>query len=205
VAQYYYTVASLPAQRFSEKSFLTQEEFLEYCRIEVSPDDIAVIEAARIWYGESDTTASASTSESGSAASAGGGKAVAGNALLTAWKKRLLDIQRQAALARAQLLGRDADDIPRVDLTDVGLPEQVRQILNEDNPLKTEIALLRILWHQADVLEAGHHFDCEKLIVYHLKLQIAARRARINDVEAGREEFDRQYDTAAQSLMEITP
>ncbi|MCG8480145.1 MAG: hypothetical protein MI724_13690, partial [Spirochaetales bacterium] len=68
---------------------------------------------------------------------------------------------------------------------------------------KIENALLRWLWQTADSLETGHHFDREKLVVYHLKLQIAARRARINDGEAGGEAFDHQYNEVAQSLMEI--
>ncbi len=189
MSQYYYTVASLPALRFEETPFLTRAEFLEYCRIEVSDTDAAIIENASIW----------SEAETGADETRTGPY----NGVLTEWNRGIREIQRQAALIRAQGLGRDADRIPRPDVTDAGLPERLRQILNEDNPLKTENALLRLLWQRADWLEAGHHFDCEKLIVYHLKLQIAARRSRINDSEAGRDEFDSQYEKVAQSLMEI--
>jgi hypothetical protein len=188
VAQYYYTVASLPALRFEEAPFLSRDEFLEYCRIEVSDGDLQVIQHAEIW-SEQDSGDDDERSPA--------------NALLAEWNRGLQEVQRQTALIRAQSLGRDADRIPRPDVTDAGLPERLRQILNEDNPLKTENALLRLLWQRAEWLEAGHHFDCEKLIVYHLKLQIAARRSRINDAEAGRTEFDSQYEKVAQSLMEI--
>lgn len=183
--QYYYTVASLPALRFDEAPFLTQEEFLEYCEIEASEDDLAVIRSAEIWR---TTDEEIPKSES---------------ATLDAWNSLLQELQRSAALVRAQNIGRDADRIPRPDVTDAGLGERIRQVLNEDNPLKTENALLRLLWQNAEGLEAGHHFDREKLLVYHLKLQIASRRARINDAERGNEEFDRQYEEVAQSLMEI--
>ncbi len=187
MAQYYYTVASLPALRFEELPFLSQEEFLDYCRIEVTPEDLARIEDARIWYDDVVPTKPLSRS----------------NGVLQEWVAGLQELQRQGALIRAQALGRDTDRIPRPDVTDAGLPERLRQILNEENPLKTENALLRLLWQRADALETGHHFDCEKLIVYHLKLQIAARRGRLHDTDAGSTEFDRQYEVVAQSLMEI--
>lgn len=185
--QYYYTVASLPAIRFEETPFLTQDEFLEYCAIEASADDIAVIASASIW--------SAEDAETAESHRYGG--------VVDDWNAWLQEVQRQSALIRAQALGRDTDRIPRPDVTDAGLSERLRQLLNEDNPLKSENALLRLLWQTAESLEAGHHFDREKLFVYHLKLQIAARRARINDAEAGSDAFDRQYEEVAQSLMEI--
>ena len=181
--QYYYTVASLPAIRFEETPFLTQDEFLEYCDIEVDADDRRYIRTARIWGADEDEHADTGVS------------------LL--WNTHLQEIQRHAAVIRAQNLGRDAERLPRVDMQDATLPERLRQILNEDTPLKTENALLRLLWQHAESLEAGHHFDREKLFVYHLKLQIAARRTRLNDSESGADEFDRQYEVVAQSLMEI--
>ena len=181
--QYYYTVASLPAIRFEESPFLSQDEFLEYCEIEADPHDMRYIREARIW-----GTDDGIPTDDGARAE---------------WEAHLQEIQRHAALIRAQNLGRDADRLPRVDMRDASLPERLRQILNEENPLKTENALLRLLWQHAESLEAGHHFDREKLFVYHLKLQIAARRTRLNDAETGAEEFDRQYEVVAQSLMEI--
>lgn len=181
--QYYYTVASLPAIRFEESPFLSQDEFLEYCEIEADPRDMDYVRAARIWGAENDTPVK---------------EGVYGE-----WDARLREIQGNAALIRAQNLGRDTDRLPRPDMQDATLPERLRQILNEENPLKTENALLRLLWQHAESLEAGHHFDREKLFVYHLKLQIAARRTQLNDAERGAEEFDQQYEVVAQSLMEI--
>jgi hypothetical protein len=183
VRQYYYTVASLPAIRFEESPFLSQDEFLDYCEIEADPRDMQYIREARIWGAEDEP--------------------VGEDGVRAEWDDRLREIQRHAALVRAQSLGRDADRLPRAEMQDATLPERLRQILNEENPLKTENALLRLLWQHAESLEAGHHFDREKLFVYHLKLQIAARRTRLNDAEQGAEEFDQQYEVVAQSLMEI--
>ncbi|MFW5642631.1 MAG: hypothetical protein ACOCYQ_01265 [Alkalispirochaeta sp.] len=184
--QYYYTVASLPAIRFEEMPFLSQEEFLEYCAIEATPEDLETIRSAAIWLTDDDETEFFSPSP-----------------VHREWIAGLRELQRQAALIRAQALGRDTDRLLRPDITDAGLTERLRIVMNEDTPLKTENALLRLLWQRAENLEAGHHFDREKLLVYHLKLQIAARRARINDTEAGAEAFDQQYEVVAQSLMEI--
>lgn len=187
--QYYYTVASLPAIRFDEAPFLSAEEFLDYCAIEADESDLSVIRSAEIWRSSDNSEID--------------GAETTGDDLLDRWNTTLLEIQRSAALIRAQNIGRDADKIARPDIQDAGLNERLRQILNEENPLKTENALLRLLWQYAEALEAGHHFDREKLIVYYLKLQIAARRTRINDAAQGNEEFDRQYEEVAQSLMEI--
>jgi hypothetical protein len=186
VRQYYYTVASLPAIRFEETPFLSQEEFLEYCAIETAPEDLEMIRSAVIWLSNDDTSEGSPSSP-----------------VLRDWIAGLRELQRQAALIRAQALARDTDRISRPDITDAGLAERLRMVMNEDTPLKTENALLRLLWQRAESLEAGHHFDREKLLVYHLKLQIAARRARINDTEAGSAAFDQQYEVVAQSLMEI--
>lgn len=186
--QYYYTVASLPAIRLEEEPFLTGEEFLDICRIETSPDDQNVIEAARILPAESDDSESRQETYPG---------------VLAAWNRTVRDFQFHAAQIRAQNLGWETERIPRSEGLDASMSERTRGILNEDTPLKMENSLMRWLWQVAEELETGHHFDREKLVVYHLKLQLAARRARLADREGGNEEFDRQYRDVAHSLMEI--
>jgi hypothetical protein len=193
VRQYYYTVSSLPAIRFEEVPFLDADEFLEICRIETSPDDQALIEAARILPEADD--------EEGEKDDERDGLRFAG--VLGDWNRTISDFRFHAAQIRAQNLGWDAERIPRPLGLDASMGERCRAILNEDTPLKMEHALMRWLWQLADDLESGHHFDREKLVVYHLKLQLAARRARLADSEGGGEEFDRQYEEVAHALMEI--
>lgn len=188
--QYYYTVASLPAIRFEEPPFLDVEEFLEICRVETSPEDQALIEAARILPEGED--------EAGDGRD---GPPLEG--VLADWNRTVGDFRSHAAQIRAQNLGWDAERIPRPLGLDASMGERSRAILNEDTPLKMEYALMRWLWQLAGDLETGHHFDREKLVVYHLKLQLAARRARLADSEGGGEEFDRQYEEVAHVLMEI--
>lgn len=186
--QYYYTVASLPALRFEEPPFLSQDDFLELCRIEATPEDQRVIEMASI-HPESDPD--------------GGDAGTAAPGVLGVWNRILREFHIHAAQIRSQNLGWEADRIPRAEGIDASMSERTRAILNEENPLKMETALMRWLWQVADDLESGHHFDREKLVVYHLKLQLATRRALLTDSEGGQEEFDRQYKVVAQSLMEI--
>ncbi len=185
--QYYYTVASLPAVRFEEKPFLARDEFLEICRIEATPDDQDVIENARIFPELQEDEAP---------------QPMPG--VLGRWNELVREFSVGAAQIRAQNLGWDSERLPRAAGLDAAMAERTRTVLNEETPLKMEIALMRWLWQVVEDLETGHHFDREKLVVYHLKLQLALRRAHLTDAEAGGEEYDRQYETVAHSLMEIT-
>ncbi|MEX2443073.1 MAG: hypothetical protein WD492_05685 [Alkalispirochaeta sp.] len=188
--QYYYTVASLPALKLEEQPFLSQNDFLEACAVEMDAKDMEYVGSALIrMEGEEASIVGVSSSDPVGIASE--------------WIRTLREFQQQAAIIRAQNLGWEAERLPRPDVQDAAIPEQLRQILNDENPLRRELGILRWLWAVADTLETGHHFDREKLFLYHLKLQIALRRTRITDSDAGNEEFDRQYNEVAESLMEI--
>ncbi|MFW5693891.1 MAG: hypothetical protein ACOCYB_01890 [Alkalispirochaeta sp.] len=188
--QYYYTVASLPALTLEEQPFLTQDDFLENCAVELDRADLAYVTSARIRLeGDQAAMVGSSTADFPGVA--------------REWNRALREFQQQAAILRAQNLGWEAERLPRPDMQDAVLPDRLRQILNEETPLKQELGVLRWLWAAAESLETGHHFDREKLFLYHLKLQIALRRTDITDSDAGNEEFDRQYNVVAESLMEI--
>jgi hypothetical protein len=185
VSQYYYTVASLPALRFEDDPFLDVASFLDMCRVEASEEDMQYIERGSIWLTREEM------------------EVTPGDAVSYRWFQALQDTQIQIAILRGQTLGWEGERYPAVSGSDGILLERSRSILNEENPLKMELALLRRLWQIVEDLEAGHYFDREKLFLYHLKLQIVKRKVRISDSEAGDAEFDRQYATVAESLMEI--
>jgi hypothetical protein len=187
VKQYFYTVASLPALKFEETPFLSEEVFLEMCAVEATPEDFRYISSAEIRIDREDLLLPL-PGETG---------------VVAEWNRMLREFQLQAAIIRAQNLGWEVERLPRPDVQDATIPERLRQILGEDNPLKRELAVLRWLWNAAESLETGHHFDREKLVLYHLKLQIAQRRLRITNSEAGNDAFDEQYKQVAESLMEI--
>jgi hypothetical protein len=187
VKQYFYTVASLPALKFEETPFLSEDAFLEMCAVEATPEDFGYIASARIRINEEEDLAPG-PGETGVSAE---------------WNRILREFQLQAAAIRAQNLGWEVERLPKPDVQDPTIPERLRQILGEDNPLKRELGVLRWLWNAAESLETGHYFDREKLVLYYLKLQIAQRRLRITDSEAGDAGFDEQYRKVAESLMEI--
>lgn len=188
--QYYYTVASLPALKFEEQPFLSQADFLEVCAVEMGGTDLEYVESAQIRM-------------EGERAAIVGSAADDPSGIAAEWNRVLREFQQQAAILRAQTLGWEAERLPRPDVQDATIPERLRQILNEENPLKRELGILQWLWYVAETLETGHHFDRENLYLYHLKLQIVWRRTYITDSDAGNEEFDRQYNEVAESLMEI--
>lgn len=190
VKQYYYTVASLPSLKFDEESPISQEEFAEICAVELSGEDLRYVEQASIRLTGENAAVSGESPEDPPG-------------VLREWNRMLREFQQQAGLIRAGSLGWEVERMPRPDVEDAAIPERLRQIANEDNPLKQELAILRYLFEAAESREPGHHFDRETLALYHLKLQVVLRRARISDADAGNEEFDRQYETVAASLMEI--
>jgi hypothetical protein len=57
-------------------------------------------------------------------------------------------------------------------------------LVREGDPLEVERKLLGWRWDRLEAEEAGHHFDLEAAVAYHLKLQIAARLAAY-DAERG--------------------
>lgn len=186
--QYFYTVSSLPALRFEEEPFLNGDSFLEMCAVELSEEDLTYVRGATILL-ENASEEGEATADSGS--------------LHARWSAFQRELQRQLALIRAQQLGVDAERLPRPDVTEASLAERLRQLMNEDTPLKRELAILRLLWQTVDAFAVGHHFDREMLYAYHVQLQIALRRSRITDSDAGGVVFDEQYAQVAQSLMEI--
>jgi len=62
-------------------------------------------------------------------------------------------------------------------------------IIDQGNPLETEIGLLKLHWNYIEELESGRNFDFEKVICYYLKLQIIERLLKFNK-ENGTKIFD---------------
>lgn len=177
--QYYYSVSVLPALLFDEIPFFSADEFLEHCATFVSPADMDVIRSACLG------------GESG------------GSGALTRWNEFATDIRFYLARLRAGALGWDTETLPEPAGSDPRLGDFARQLTQQDNVRKAELALLRRMWEFLDEIELGHFFDRDALVIYYLRLQIAARRATLTDDEAGSAEFTRQYEEVAQTTMEI--
>lgn len=187
--QYYYTVAALPAVRLEDDPFFDHNGFLEHCSSFLHPRDLAYVRSARI------------TPEDSSDGDDSISEPAATTGLLAVWDLFLRSVFSHAATVRAQELGWETTG--QTSESDPALAERIRQILGEETPLKSESALLQMMWIVLEDLTIGHFFDREAILVYYLKLQLALRYQRITNTEAGREEFDRQYGELSKALMEI--
>jgi len=185
VQQYYYTVAALPAVKLEEKPFFDTKTFLVHCAAFLHPRDLAYVKAARI-----------SPEDSGQ-----DDDGVVDRGLLAQWNLFFRTVFMNGAVVRAQSLGWEYS--ARDGLSDPVLAERIRQILGDETPLKSESALMRMMWAFVEEIGTGHYFDREAILTYYLKLQLALRYQRITDTQAGREEFDRQYGELSKALMEI--
>lgn len=179
MSQYFYTVSVLPAVSFTEPPFFSADAFMEECESFVSPADLAVIRTASL----------------------GGGDGTTGT--IGAWNLFVRSIKDELARVRATALGWESDAGGDAISADPRLADFARSLTTQENPLRAELALLQRMWAYLDELELGHYFDRDRLVVYYLRVQISARRATLTDLEAGNEEFTRQYEEVAQTTMEI--
>ncbi len=177
--QYYYTVSVLPAVHFDEPPLFSADDFLEECERFVSPADMEVIR---------------------SATPAGGDDR---QGTVGAWNEFARTIREELARLRLLSLGWESDGAAEYVVSDPRLAEFARNMTLQDNPRKAELSLLQRMWEFLDELELGHFFDRERLVVYYLRLQISDRRAKLTDLDAGNDEFTRQYEEVAQTTMEI--
>jgi hypothetical protein len=154
---YYFTVASLPMLFYERDMPVSRDAFLEACDKELTPGDRAVVGGASI----REMKTSSPTC-----------------ALLDAWRTWETGLRNELVKLRAQARGweaakhlRESGDTP------LGPAGIAREAFGQDSPLDGENILNRARWHYIDELEAGHHFDVEKLVAYFLKLQILERKA----------------------------
>lgn len=174
MAQYYYTLATLPALDLDERPFYTWEAFLDQCERFVTEDDLAALRELRF-------------------------DAPCSDPRLADWCAALAELQTAKAAVRAAELGWDG---PKEQPNPRSI-ERLRQVRSEDDPLKSETSYLRAVWYIADQLAVGEYFGFRALASYGIRLQIAAYLARAKDAAAGATAFDEQYTHVAKQLLEL--
>jgi hypothetical protein len=167
---YYYTLASLPALMFDAPPPIREEEFLAICRATLQPGDYAAV----------------------SRLSLGIDPGLTGLAVVDRWKAWLETLRGELARQRAQRLGRDAQKYAHIGGFIAQAQDLARAVLSESSPALAEQTLLRAAWAFLDDLEAGHNFDLERVVLYALKLKIAALKALRNRKD-GAEKFSSIY------------
>jgi len=180
LAQYYYLVASLPMLFFDSERPPALEAFLGLCAEHLSPADFRMVEAA-----------STSAVE----------RQVPTCAVLERWRSWETALRNELVRLRAKARGIDPDRHLREGEDIVSVTTIARGAFAQELPLAAEQHLDRARWEFLDELEEGHYFDIEKVVVYHLRLQILHRRA-LFEVETGSEAFAVVYEKITRPIYE---
>ncbi|MDC7125972.1 MAG: DUF2764 family protein [Spirochaetales bacterium] len=175
MAEYYYTVASLPMLVFNQAPQITVEYFLETCRYTLSEKDY-------------ETLISSVDTE-------GGEKHPA----VKQWLLFEKSLRNELVKMRASKLGKDADKYMRPGDSTTGVYDAAREAFGASNPKAGEEILNEARWRYLDEIENTHNFDLTKLIVYYLKLKIAERKEVMSD-KNGEEKYKEIYNGIAEKI-----
>jgi len=169
--KYYYLIAQLPVLYFGRESGLTIDQFLDEAQKWLSQADYyrlekVDLEATEILKGDLP--------------------------IIRQIKNFELIMRRELADWRS---ARKKNAVK--DPASVGQDYKIRafpvNLVQESNPLSVEKNLLLWRWQFLELLELGHHFDLEFLILYYLRLQILKKLFTF-DKKVGREKYQQYYE-----------
>ncbi len=80
--------------------------------------------------------------------------------------------------------------------------EGVRGVFSQEDPLSSELALLKLYWDKAESLKDGHAFDSTILLIYAIQLRILERKELFDPVE-GNQEFRRLFLNVQTTIKSI--
>jgi hypothetical protein len=177
--KYYYLVSSLPHFAFGDPPPVSEADFLAECKREMAEDEFFKVRA--VLSGEADPGDSPP---------------------LRRWLAGDRELRNALAQHRA---GRWAADAARHVRQDVGLSvyamEAVEDAYAKPHPLERELELDRFRWGLLEEILLGHYFDLTAVLVYGLKLKIAARWSSMNE-EAGKARLEASLKAALQAATE---
>lgn len=180
MSQYYFTVSSLPGIDLDSEPSINSSEFLEICRSSVSEEDFSIISMVSLDSFEYETE----------------------NTVLKRWAVFEQSLRNELAALRSGQTGIDSQKYVRQFIDDTTAPGIAAAALKQENPLKTEMFLMRARWTFLDELEVGHFFDIEKLIVYFIRLLLLERKALFNE-QAGNNNFMEIYEQIKTAIREM--
>lgn len=156
---YYYLVAGLPMLVLGQPPAITPGDFRERCREHLSAADNAVLEDLL-----------------------GAGLPRGGHAFTQAWRERETRLRNAVVRVRAMRAGRDPGAHLRPERGfDVYTLKAVDDAFARATPAERELELDRFRWTVLDELGGRDGFTTEAVLVYALKLRIAARWAALDE------------------------
>lgn len=181
MSQYFYLVSTLPLLSFEQDHTPSSIEFLELCRSQIEPEDLALLERARLAPDGAPIPVDLEFET-----------LLDGQQTVRAWLNWESRLRDELVRLRAPKLETDASRFLSEAGYATGVYETAREAVSAASPLEAEELLDRARWRYLDELESGHFFDIAKLIIYYLKVQILERRALFSR-ERGEERFDAVY------------
>ena len=166
--QYYYTLNSLPYLSFDKPAPIDTKALLSLTQCEIETTDMEILHAVNL------------------------DNARSGRELprvLERWYTWERGLRSRLAQLRAIKLGLDPEEYRKMGDQNESSVRLADTVFQMESPSSAEQAMDKARWEFLEELEAGHHFDLERLIIYFLKLQILERRALFNE-EKGRERLE---------------
>jgi len=165
-SEYYYLIASLPMLDFATAPAVSYDDFLEYCKEQLTEKDMEIILRATI---EPIHTAIDSC------------------ATLQKYREFDRQLRNELVVVRAAKKEKEKSDYIRGEYyANPFLAHYVHVVFSQDSPREAERMLERMRWEAIEDLKSGHYFDVDYLVAYALELQILERWGKI-DKAKGRE------------------
>lgn len=174
---YYYLLAALPYLSDSTEQVPSEEQFLTFCREQLSAEQFEVLASAQL-----------SAIESWPA----------GIGFLSRYADREMTIRNELARIRAGKTGYSYRAY-EAETAFGAIREAVAAATGAGSPLDGERILMALRFSLLTELEQGHFFTFENVLAYYLKLQLIHRKIRMNK-DAGQKAFESVYNTISASL-----
>jgi len=161
---YTYFAATLPALQFDGAPAMTESEFQDRCRNQLSASDFSALSAL---HGDGETS----------------------NAFVRKWRDRDTQLRNAVARMRAAKIGEGADAskwLRNHGGFEVSIENAVAAAFQEPNPMRREMAIEHIRWNIAGELAGFDAFSAEAVFAYAIRLGILCRRAAA-DADKGTE------------------
>lgn len=168
MSQYYYFAASLPMIQPDGPPPISAVDFLADCERLLSPADFEQVRQAKL---------------------SSPGLAETKVDVLKRYQDAEFGLRNELVKVRAKRLSVELDRYIREESLNPLFASAAREILEQENPLKAEVFIGKVLWEILDDLLVGHYFDVDFLAAYYLKLQILERNASFQ-VEAGEQKLE---------------